>query len=467
MVELLSRHATPSTESAFIVEARTATVRQMRHRLAEGQGQMSADDEEPSVSLRLTLPSRDAWLLAWTRNFFHHSAGHDDPDAFLSALLAETFESVCGVLPDSVSECWTDPAAEREEARRAEREAEAERQSEAHFSERGPGGSADGTTPPVVELFQVADLDGRIIARARDLTTREVDLAQTLLEFHQLGGARALGFASERQYARERLGLSYSAFKSAVALARHWPGRVRDALAKRELGHEAARLVSRVARPETVDAWLARAKERTVKHLAEEVRVAELARDLGRPTRPPTLEEVRAVHQLESRLLSGDREAVVEAHGQMSARAGTVSQRMRVSPDTARFYRGLERATRHLLPNGMTFVALLCNVYWDTWHHYCERKEAYAHVYVRDLFTCSSPVCSRHDVTPHHVKFRSDGGTDDDDNVIALCTWCHLEGVHRGRIRVRGKAGKLRFEIGPIEVNGRRKVTGQRSSSRR
>lgn len=454
MVELVSRHATPRTEDALVGEARTATVRQMRLRLAETKGQMSADDEEPSVSLRLALRPRDAWLLAWTRRFFHHSVGHDESDSFMSALLAETFESVCGILADNELECWADPAREREEARRASQEVDAERQSEALFAERGPGGPPDAPAPPPSEILRVAELDRRIVARARDLATREVELAQALLEFHQIGGAKALGYASERQYARERLGLSYSAFKSEIALARHWPERIRTALASRELGHEAARLVSRVARSDTAEVWLERAKARTLKDLAEEVRVAELMRGTRSPT-PPTAEAVQSVRRLEARLLNGERQAVLDARGQMSASAGTVVQRIRVSPDTARFYRGLERATRRLLPKGTSFVELLCDVFWDTWNHYCERKEAYAHIYTRDLFTCSSPVCSRRDVTPHHVKFRSDGGTDDDENVIALCTWCHLEGVHGGRIRLRGKAGKLHFELGPIKVDGR------------
>src|ERR1044072_5560179 len=49
----------------------------------------------------------------------------------------------------------------------------------------------------------------------------------------------------------------------------------------------------------------------------------------------------------------------------------------------------------------------------------------YFGVYRRDAFRCSSPVCTRRDVTPHHLVFRSRGGGDEDENVASLCVWCH------------------------------------------
>ena len=79
-----------------------------------------------------------------------------------------------------------------------------------------------------------------------------------------------------------------------------------------------------------------------------------------------------------------------------------------------------------------------------------EHDIAYGHIYVRDRFRCSSPVCSRRDVTPHHLQFRSAGGSDEDENIGSLCTWCHLLGVHGGRIRARGRAGHIRWELGPV-----------------
>jgi hypothetical protein len=52
-------------------------------------------------------------------------------------------------------------------------------------------------------------------------------------------------------------------------------------------------------------------------------------------------------------------------------------------------------------------------------------------------------------VTPHHLQFRSAGGSDEDHNIVSLCTWCHLHGVHDGRIRALGTADHMRWELGP------------------
>jgi hypothetical protein len=43
------------------------------------------------------------------------------------------------------------------------------------------------------------------------------------------------------------------------------------------------------------------------------------------------------------------------------------------------------------------------------------------------------------------------------------CTWCHLFGVHGGRIRARGKAGNIHWEFGPVSspclvVHGRERL---------
>ena len=213
-------------------------------------------------------------------------------------------------------------------------------------------------------------------------------------------------------------------------------------------------MISRVATAETAEAWVERARVRTVKHLEEEVRAAELSRGVGGRAVPPAEETVQQIRRLESRLLSGDREAVLEARGQMSAslRAGAASVRvaLRVAHDTARFWRTLAGVTRRHLPRGTSFIRVLCDTFWKAWRHLTQRSEKYAHIYARDRYTCSSPVCARRDVTPHHVRFRSHGGSDDDHNVIALCTWCHLEGVHGGRLEVTGSAGNLTWRLGRV-----------------
>ena len=110
----------------------------------------------------------------------------------------------------------------------------------------------------------------------------------------------------------------------------------------------------------------------------------------------------------------------------------------------------------------MSWVKFLCLAFWKAWSHLVGLNVAWGQVYLRDCCRCSSPVCSRRDVTPHHVMFRSAGGSDADENMASLCTWCHLFGVHGGRIRAAGSAGQIRWELGAreapcVRVVGRRR----------
>lgn len=59
---------------------------------------------------------------------------------------------------------------------------------------------------------------------------------------------------------------------------------------------------------------------------------------------------------------------------------------------------------------------------------------------------------NRRGVTPHHIQFRSAGGSDEDHNPTSPCTWCHLHGVHGSRIRATGAAGHVHWELGPRDT---------------
>ena len=116
--------------------------------------------------------------------------------------------------------------------------------------------------------------------------------------------------------------------------------------------------------------------------------------------------------------------------------------------DTARFWRALAGVMRRHLPRDTSFVRFLCDTFWKAWRHLTVRSEKYAHIYARECFRCKSPVCSARKLTPHHLRFRSHGGSDDDENVAGLCLWCHLEGIHGGRLVVTGSAGNLEWTVG-------------------
>ena len=127
---------------------------------------------------------------------------------------------------------------------------------------------------------------------------------------------------------------------------------------------------------------------------------------------------------------------------------GRVVLRLRVSRETYGWWRSLEKQARRWLPSGMSWLRFCCLSLWRAWRHLLNPNVAYGHIYIRDRHRCTSPVCTRRDVTPHHIQFRSAGGSDEDDNVAAVCTWCHLLGIHGGRIRAVGSAHRIRWELG-------------------
>ena len=122
--------------------------------------------------------------------------------------------------------------------------------------------------------------------------------------------------------------------------------------------------------------------------------------------------------------------------------------RLRLTDETYRFYRALEHAFERLVDLPMSFVRFLCLAIWDNWRPTLDERVAYHRIYARDLHRCQSPVCNRGDVTPHHLTYRSRGGTEEDDNLISLCTWCHLDGIHGGRIRATAPAGNIEWHFG-------------------
>jgi hypothetical protein len=185
---------------------------------------------------------------------------------------------------------------------------------------------------------------------------------------------------------------------------------------------------------------------------------------------------MQALAALETRIVSGAlfREA---REGQMSAgvrrsvapRSGRVTLRFRVSAETRRYYRWLERLFARFGPSGLSFFGFLCRALLDAWQHARGSTFEYAQLYARDRYRCSSPVCGRRDVTPHHLRFRSAGGDDSLENLASLCVWCHLEGIHGGRLRASPPASDIDWTIGRTghtRVRGRLRTRSEAAASR-
>ena len=69
---------------------------------------------------------------------------------------------------------------------------------------------------------------------------------------------------------------------------------------------------------------------------------------------------------------------------------------------------------------------------------YSSRREAVLH---RDNYTCQCCGKKNCRLEVHHIKFRSNGGTDDEENLITLCKECH-DGVHAGTVELNKKPKK-------------------------
>ena len=570
MAELLARVATTADEARWIERAACRTVRQVRGLVAEAMAARAADaagsvaraagmdqhvaspnrednadevDErrldisrssgaEEVCTLTCTVDREDAWLFEATRCLLEQ-LGERSTVGQSDALLAEAQSTLLALLPrgmielehaqgcDAAQRSWL----EQLQRWRAESEALCEKNIVGALGLKRTGtiepapalravmvAASLGTAPLEAASATVHDREVRALSAA--LASHELELSRLALRLHRADGWRRLGYASEAQYARERLGVSRSSLRArrTLALRLERLPRVAAALARAQIGVEAALQLVRIATAKTEAAWVERARARTIKHLREEVAAALVAvRHSGEgDCPPPTDRELASFQTLEQAVVSGQftrppENAGVNAGGllhsaepasegrkawwemlgglaawvatgcQASAAghspaaphersfAGRVTIRLRMSRESYVWWRGLEAQSRRWLPAGMSWLRFLCLSVWHGWSHLLGADVAYGQIYIRDRFRCTSPVCNRRDVTPHHLHFRSAGGSDEDDNVASVCTWCHLHGVHGGRIRARGPAQHIHWELGPssepsLIVRGRERV---------
>jgi hypothetical protein len=583
MGELLARVAQPEDEARWLELARSRTLRQMRvlvtqalsneHGAGNADGRAArrvtspwvsdsvsgvsngvsaasdavsrgdADESEGMRTLTCTVDQEDAWLYEATRALLGQLGTHSS-DAQCEALLAEGLGTLLAALPEGALDAerleWADDGQRRWLGELDRWRAEAEARCEAHFrddvlgtgkaaSHCGAVASAAACGLASLEHTKREELDASVRGLASALAGHELELARRLLRFHRADGWRQCGYATETQYARERLGMSRSSLlaKRALALRLEKLPHVAEALGAGRIGVEAAVQLVRVATPETEAAWVMRARQRTIKHLREEVAAAQVALRVSGESNclPPEDAELFAFHDLERAVVSGHAcqprpandaaatcavdEARVSITSMMGINeptsgsrrawlvmlgslaqwlesnlqsgvqngiqtsaglgrafrscAGRVVLRWQVSRATHAAWRGLEAQARRWLPRGMSWLRFLCLSLWEGWRHLLGQKVAYGQIYIRDRYRCLSPVCSRRDVTPHHLQFRSAGGGEHPANIGSVCSWCHLWGIHGGRIRASGTAEHIHWELGApgapcLVVNGRVRV---------
>ncbi|MEO8181138.1 MAG: hypothetical protein ABI895_20055 [Deltaproteobacteria bacterium] len=501
--------------------------------VAEPAVDAAGPDDSERCTLTCSIGQEESWLFEATRALLEALGTHDASEQ-IEALLAEGQDTMLAALPRGTLDLdeleLVDQALERwqEQLRRWRAEAEelCEKRIRASLVERrdtaAPAGgianeAALGTA--LLESNSAEALDAQVRALCSASAGHELRLARLMLALHRMDGWRRLGYATEGHYARERLGLSRSSMLARRVLAARLEAlpAVAAALNEAQIGVEAALQLARVVTPRTEAAWLARARQRTTKHLREEVAAALTAVRLsGEADCPPPFDaELEEYQELERSVLSGrvcqnsalerandgntgveapfseqrsgeqpkERQAWqvmlqslerwLEQGVQLSAAggsaagkkssAGRITLRLRVSRGTRAWWRVLEAQSLRWLPRGMSWLKFLCLCLWQSWQHLLGVDVAYGRIYVRDRHRCSSPVCSRTDVTPHHLKYRSGGGGEEDENLASLCVWCHLSGVHGGRIRARDTASRIHWELGSPEhpclrVDGRERL---------
>ena len=503
MAQLLARHATPETETDLVTEAALSTLRAMRARLEPGRASTDDDEAPARRTIEARVPIEDAWAFERARMLIEAVTGERAADAIVEHMLAEMMTSLLHV-PGAQEvmrkiERAADAARLRAEAMRASAEvrdaldAAFERElapraavaarTAAEAGEAAPAATASHTLPDDLgaavgdglEGLDATGLDRRIMAIACELRGRDLSIGRVALAMRDTLGWQILGYRTFEHWTRERLGMSRSVMQAKLALAR----RCRElpalaaALEAGRVGLSGGAIVGRVARPDTVDAWVERAAERTVKHLREEVEVVSvLARTTGTSVgAPPDDETVEAVHDVERAVLAGEvRMSVGEDDDEAprgAARVGTVPLRVTVATELADVW----MAVRDLYAKARvwqdtdgendkrSFVAAMsANImrYWSPTESQPDRP--FAPAYLRDRYRCACPTCERRDVGAHHVVFRAHGGSDAPENLVTLCGRCHLDGVHAGHIRVTGRAsGALDWRLGAdLAVTGRR-----------
>jgi len=164
---------------------------------------------------------------------------------------------------------------------------------------------------------------------------------------------------------------------------------------------------------------------------------------------------------LEATLAALARELCVGPRSRRAARRGDVTITLWLTRDTYWLWKQLEARVRRWLPRTMSFVRFLSLCIWNAHRHEVPLGVAFARIYARDRYRCTSPVCCQRTVQPHHLLKRSQGGGDEEENVAALCCDCHLDGVHAGRLEVEPPASRMLWRIGRhggLVVLGRKKT---------
>src|SRR5512138_1094774 len=291
------------------------------------------------------------------------------------------------------------PESDRLEKRKAALEEETERWS---FLPSVPGVAA--AEPGGFEgMTSAEEIDAalRKLAARRDCWDRILGYCAHMVR--RSGLWRVAGFVDFQHYCEERIGLGARTVEQRAALERRlWESPALRAARDGGLSYEKLRAISRLPERE-IEGWVPRAQGLTCVALAEALD----ARDEA---------QMRAAKVLRARVP------------------------VRIALLLQAAFRAVRATEGCLLHDGACLVRVARH-FIDTWKPAVKKARTRSQkVRERDLGRCQFPGCSLRAVHAHHVIPKSRGGTDDPENLVALCACHHLRGIHGGYIRVWGRA---------------------------
>jgi len=133
---------------------------------------------------------------------------------------------------------------------------------------------------------------------------------------------------------------------------------------------------------------------------------------------------------------------VVEATRRLLATQGQINHTKPEDDEAPSLSAARTFSTRgQAVPAWVGLLALL-EEFVETWDvRQGERRPSENAVHIRDGWRCMAPGCtSRRNLQEHHIRYRSQGGSDDLWNRVCLCEFHHLRGEHGELASCRGEA---------------------------
>lgn len=364
--------------------------------------------------------------------------------------------------------------------------------------------------PPLLRDLDAADAF-ELERRLRELWALEQHLGASIgprLD-HVLrhGVHRALGYRHREAYLRERLGIDPAFARMLLRIeraAQRSPGFAQawreGALTPLQAGALVPLLHAELSEAQ-VAAWIARARGFALRRIRDDVEAAILLREQDHPSwlrtaglpQEPVSKQETAEREIGANSSAADRasgaglgaDAEESDPQEIGATLSAVHERVRevcqlrviVDSDVAQLFcavlcsvrRSLERKTGHSVTKGEA-LGWICAHVLRAWGVLDATPRREHRVFERDGWRCAAPACSKmRSLHAHHVIYRAQGGPDAGENLITLCAYHHLRGVHGGTLRIHGRAPHaLRFELGirdgqpplAIYASGDRRLAG-------